>query len=69
MIRQTCLIGVERGRFPVNQIVEFGRSLLSYGVVMLVAVALMGIAIAIGITLAKKNNAKKALQEEESSDE
>ena len=44
MIRQTCLIGVERGRFPMNQIVEFGRSLLSYGVVMLVAVALMGIA-------------------------
>ena len=69
MIRQTCLIGVERGRIPVNQIVEFGRSLLSYGVVMLVAVALMGIAIAIGITLAKKKNAKKALQEEESSDE
>ena len=69
MIRQTCLTGVERGRFPVNQIVEFGRSLLSYGVVMLVAVALMGIAIAIGITLAKKKNAKKALQEEESSDE
>ena len=69
MIRQTCLIGVERGRVPMNQIVEFGRSLLSYGVVMLVAVALMGIAIAIGITLAKKKNAKKALQEEESSDE
>ena len=69
MIRQTCLTGVERGRLPVNQIVEFGRSLLSYGVVMLVAVALMGIAIAIGITLAKKKNAKKALQEEESSDE
>lgn len=53
----------------MNQIVEFGRSLLSYGVVMLVAVALMGIAIAIGITLAKKKNTKKALQEEESSDE
>lgn len=53
----------------MNQIIEFGRSLLSYGVVMLVAVALMGIAVAIGITLAKKKNAQKALQEEDASNE
>lgn len=55
----------------MNQAIEFGRSLLSYGVVMLVAVVVMAVAITIGINLAKKKNAKMAsqAQEEDASNE
>ena len=53
----------------MNRVIEFGRSLFSYGVVLLIAVVLMGLAITIGITLAKKKNEKKALLDEDSSNE
>lgn len=39
-------------------LVEFGRMFLSYGLLMLIIVAICGTAITIGITLAKKKNAK-----------
>lgn len=53
----------------MQNMIEFGRSVLSYGLVMLVSVLLMGVATALGITLAKRKNAKKAVQSEESDHE
>ena len=41
-------------------LVEFGRIFLSYGLLMLIIVAVCAVAITIGIQLAKKSNAKKA---------
>lgn len=39
-------------------LVEFGRIFLSYGLLMLIIIAVGAVAIFIGITLAKKKNAK-----------
>lgn len=41
-------------------LVEFGRIFLSYGLLLLIIVAVCAVAVFIGITLAKKKNAKKA---------
>lgn len=46
----------------MNNFVEFGRMFLSYGVLMLIIAAVGGGAIAIGITMAKKKNAKAAAE-------
>lgn len=48
----------------MGNLVEFGRVFLSYGLLLLIIVAVCAVAIAIGISLAKKNNAKKAAEEE-----
>lgn len=40
-------------------LVEFGRIFLSYGLLLLIIVAVCAVAVFIGITLAKKKNAKK----------
>lgn len=53
----------------MQNFIEFGRSLLSYGLVMLVSVVLMIIAVALGITLAKRKNAKKELTSEDTDHE
>ncbi len=47
-------------------LVEFGRIFLSYGLLLLIIVAVCAVAAFIGITLAKRKNAKKeaAMQEE-----
>lgn len=47
----------------MGNLVEFGRVFLSYGLLMLIIAALGAIAIAIGISLAKKSNVKKAAEE------
>ncbi|MGN0167478.1 MAG: hypothetical protein ACI4AB_05525 [Acetatifactor sp.] len=46
-------------------LVEFGRIFLSYGLLLLIIVAVAAVAITIGIHLAKKSNAKKAVEEEQ----
>ena len=43
----------------MSNLVEFGRMFLSYGVLLLIIVAVCAVACFIGITLAKKKNAKK----------
>lgn len=43
----------------MNNLVEFGRMFLSYGVLLLIIVAVCAVACFIGITLAKKKNAKR----------
>lgn len=47
-------------------LVEFGRIFLSYGLLLLIIVAVCAVAVFIGITLAKRKNAKKeaSMQEE-----
>lgn len=40
-------------------LVEFGRIFLSYGLLLLIIVAVCAVAVFIGVTLAKKKNAKK----------
>lgn len=42
----------------MSNIVEFGRMFLSYGLLMLIIVGICAAAIAIGITMAKRKNAK-----------
>ncbi|MCM1026782.1 MAG: hypothetical protein NC432_10115 [Roseburia sp.] len=42
----------------MSNFVEFGRMFLSYGLLMLIIIAICGAAMAIGITLAKRKNAK-----------
>ncbi len=42
----------------MGKLIEFGRMFLSYGLLMLIIVAVSGVAIFIGITMAKKKNAK-----------
>lgn len=42
----------------MGKLIEFGRMFLSYGLLMLIIVAVSAVAIFIGITLAKKKNAK-----------
>lgn len=52
----------------MGKLIEFGRMFLSYGLLMLIIVAVSAVAIFIGITLAKKKNAKNealAVSEEE----
>ena len=46
----------------MNNLVEFGRMFLSYGVLLLIIVAVCAGACFIGITLAKKKNSKKELE-------
>ncbi len=46
----------------MGNLVEFGRMFLSYGMVMVVIVAVCAVATTIGIHLAKKKNAKKAAE-------
>ena len=46
----------------MSNLVEFGRMFLSYGVLLLIIVAVCAVACFIGITLAKKKNAKKELE-------
>lgn len=45
----------------MSNFVEFGRMFLSYGLLLLIIVAVCSAAIAIGITLAKRKNAKNQL--------
>jgi len=49
----------------MGNLIEFGRMFLSYGVLMLIIVAVCAAAITIGIIMAKKNNAKKAAETQE----
>lgn len=46
----------------MSNVIEFGRMVLSYGLLMVIIVALMALGLFIGINMAKKKNAK-ALQE------
>ncbi len=39
-------------------LIEFGRMFLSYGVLMLIIAAVCGVAVALGIFLAKRKNQK-----------
>lgn len=49
-------------------LVEFGRMFLSYGLLMLIIVVICGVAIAIGITLAKRKNAKNEASQGETAE-
>ena len=42
----------------MGNLVEFGRMFLSYGLLMLIIAAVGAVALFIGITMAKKKNAK-----------
>ncbi len=42
----------------MGNLIEFGRMFLSYGLLMLIIVAVAAVAVFIGITMAKKKNAK-----------
>lgn len=42
----------------MGNLVEFGRMFLSYGLLMLIIAVVAGVALFIGITMAKKKNAK-----------
>lgn len=42
----------------MGKLIEFGRMFLSYGLLMLIIVAVAAVAMFIGITMAKKKNAK-----------
>ena len=42
----------------MGKLVEFGRMFLSYGLLMLIIAAVCAVAVFIGITMAKKKNAK-----------
>lgn len=42
----------------MGKLIEFGRMFLSYGLLMLIIAVVAGVAIFIGITMAKKKNAK-----------
>lgn len=44
----------------MGKLIEFGRMFLSYGLLMLIIVAVAGVAMFIGITMAKKKNEKNA---------
>ncbi len=59
---------VKRGVFMGN-LIEFGRMFLSYGLLLLIVTALAAAAIFIGITMAKKKNARLAAGETEESSE
>lgn len=53
---------IEKRLSQMNNLVEFGRMFLSYGVLILIIAAVGGAAITIGITMAKKKNAKAAAE-------
>lgn len=42
----------------MGKLIEFGRMFLSYGLLMLIIAAVCAVAVFIGITMAKKKNAK-----------
>ncbi len=42
----------------MGNLIEFGRMFLSYGLLMLIIAVVAGVALFIGITMAKKKNAK-----------
>ena len=42
----------------MSDFVEFGRMFLSYGLLMLIIIAVCAAAVTIGITMAKRKNAK-----------
>ena len=44
----------------MGKLIEFGRMFLSYGLLMLIIAAVAAVAMFIGITMAKKKNAKNA---------
>ena len=44
----------------MGKLIEFGRMFLSYGLLMLIIVVVAAVAMFIGITMAKKKNAKNA---------
>ncbi len=46
----------------MNNLIEFGRMFLSYGLLLLIIVALSAVAVALGIFLAKRKNEKKAAE-------
>lgn len=46
----------------MNNFISFANTFLSYFVLMVIILVVGGIAIAIGLTLAKKKNAKAALE-------
>lgn len=46
----------------MNNLIEFGRVFLSYGLLLLIIVALSAAAVALGIFLAKRKNEKKAAE-------
>lgn len=49
----------------MGNLVEFGRMFFSYGVLLLIFVAASGVAMAIGITLAKRKEAKAVTDAQE----
>lgn len=42
----------------MGKLIEFGRMFLSYGLLMLIIAVVAGVGVFIGITMAKKKNAK-----------
>lgn len=46
----------------MSNLIEFGRVFLSYGLLMLIIVALIAVAVALGIFLAKRKNEKQAAE-------
>jgi hypothetical protein len=50
----------------MGNLIEFGRMFLSYGLLMLIIVAVGAVAITIGIKAAKKKNEKNAAADAES---
>lgn len=54
----------KRGIIMAN-LVEFGRMFFSYGLLMLIIVAVGAVAVTIGINLAKKKNAKNEAASED----
>lgn len=49
-------------RGNMEKLISFINAFLSYGVLMLIILAVGAVAITIGLTLAKRKNAKKAAQ-------
>lgn len=47
----------------MENLIEFGRMFLSYGMLMAIIVAVAAVAVVIGITLSKKKSARQASEE------
>ncbi len=47
----------------MENLIEFGRMFLSYGMLMLIIAAVAAVAVAIGITLSKRNSARRVREE------
>lgn len=51
-------IQIKKRGLKMGKLIEFGRMFLSYGLLMLIIAVVAGVAVFIGITMAKKKNAK-----------